>query len=102
VPPDTPPVSDALDQAVDVRRGQTPAEVGRFLRVNGDRVRDWIRRGEMGALNLAPRRCGRPRYIILPEHLAEFVRRHRAATPAAKSAPRRRRPAVGQVDYFPD
>ena len=82
-------------------RGLTPSEASRLLRVSADRVRDWIKRGELGAIDTAPHRCGKPRFIILPEHLSEFVRRRRAATPAARPAPRRRLRKVA-VDYFPD
>ena len=78
-----------------------PSEASRLLRVSADRVRDWIKRGELGAIDTAPHRCGKPRFIILPEHLSEFVRRRRAATPAARPAPRRRLRKVA-VDYFPD
>lgn len=89
------------DTAIAVARGQTPAEVARYLRVNGDRVRGWIKTGELKAINTAKHLCGRPRYIVLPEHLAEFVGRRQAATPAAKPAPRRRRPP-DEIDFFPD
>jgi hypothetical protein len=81
-------------------RGLTPNEVARLIRVSPDRVRAWIKSGELGAIDTAPHRCGKPRYVILPGHLAEFERRRRAATPAAKPAPRRRRAPV--KDYYPD
>jgi excisionase family DNA binding protein len=84
------------------QRGYTPAELARLLRVSADRIRGWIKSGELGALDTALHRCGKPRYVILPHHLAEFERRRCAATPAAKPSPRRKRQAVGQVDYFPD
>jgi excisionase family DNA binding protein len=79
--------------------GYTPNELARLLRVSADRVRRWITNGELTALNTAPSRCGRPRYVILPHHLAEFERRRAAA--ALKPAPWRRRRTT-EVDYFPD
>ena len=82
-------------------RGYTPAELARLLRVSPDRVRAWIKSGELPALNVATHRCGRPRFVILPQHLAEFEKRRRAATPVAKPSPRKRR-ATGIVDYYPD
>lgn len=93
----TPPVEL---RAVEPARGYTPREVARVLRVSPDRVRAWILSGELGAINTAGRRCGKPRYVVLPQHLAEFARA-RSAGPTAKPAPRRRRPA-GHIDYYPD
>src|SRR3954468_8693332 len=85
---------------VDVARGYTPNELARLLRVSPDRIRAWIKAGELGALDTARHRCGRPRYVILPHHLTEFEQRRRATTPAAKPLPRRRRTVA--VDYYPD
>jgi hypothetical protein len=93
------PTSPATD--IDTaQRGHTPSELARLLRVSPDRVRSWIVAGELGAIDTARRRCGRPRYVILPEHLAEFVRRRNATPPRA--APRRRRRQRGAIDYYPD
>jgi hypothetical protein len=80
-------------------RGMTPNELARVLRVSPDRVRLWIRNGELPAINTAAVRCSRPRFVVLPHHLAEFERRRQAAAP--KSPPRRRRRSA-TVDYFPD
>lgn len=82
-------------------RGYTPNELARLLRVSPDRVRAWIHSGELAALDTARHRCGKPRYVILPQHLAEFERRRRAATPAAKPAPRRRK-QTAEIDFYPD
>jgi Helix-turn-helix domain len=81
-------------------RGMTPAEVSRLLRVSPDRVRAWIVAGELGAIDTARVRCGRPRYVILPQHLVEFARRRAAAAPRPATRRRRRRPEV--IDYYPD
>jgi excisionase family DNA binding protein len=86
-------------RSVEPAHGLTPREVARYLRISRDRVLGWIRSGELGALNTADVRCGRPRYIVLPEHLAAFAATRRAGQPI-KSAPRQRR--VATVDYFPD
>src|SRR5262249_9515783 len=83
-----------------VERGFTPNELARILRVSADRVRDWIRRGELKALNTAPPRCGRPRFIVLPHHLAEFERARQVVTPS-KAPPRRRRRSV-VFNYYPN
>lgn len=80
--------------------GMTPNEVARLLRISPDRVRAMIVRGELGAINLGPRRGGKPRYVVLPDALEEFTRRHAAATPADKPPRRRKQPAAA-VDFYP-
>jgi len=81
-------------------RGLTVHDVAQRYRVSPDKVRTWIRSGELAAINTASSRCGKPRYVITPEALADFERGHQAATPP-KPTPRRRR-RTGQVDYYPD
>ncbi len=80
--------------------GQTVREVARRYRISPDKVRAMIGRGELRAINTADRLCGKPRWVILPEALAEFERGRQAQTPA-KPAPRRKRQA-GQTDFYPD
>jgi excisionase family DNA binding protein len=82
-------------------RGYTPNELAKILRVNADRVRAWIKSGELPAINTASARCGKPRFVILPHHLAEFEKRRQAAeTP--KPERRRRSKQTTEVDYYPD
>jgi hypothetical protein len=79
--------------------GLTVREVARRYRVSPDRVRGWVRRGELAAINTADAQCRRPRFVIPPEALHQFERDRSAARP--KPAPRRRRrPAV--IDFYPD
>ena len=80
-------------------RGHTPRELGRILRVSPDKVRAMIRSGELGAINTATVRCGKPRFIVLPHHLAEFEKGRRISPPA-KPAPRQKR-RRDMIDYFP-
>jgi excisionase family DNA binding protein len=86
------------DVARKAERGYTPRELARLLRVSPDRVRSWIAAGELGAIDTARHRCSKPRYVILPQHVEEFLRR-RSASPAPK--PRRRKRTCA-VDYYPD
>jgi hypothetical protein len=81
------------------QRGMTPNEVALRYRVSPDKVREWIRRGALRAINVADVKCGKPRFVVPPEAIAEFERVRAAAEPP-KPARRRRQPAV--VDYFPD
>lgn len=65
-----------------------------MLRVNPDKVRGWIKRGELRAVNVAGVRCGRPRLVVLPHHLAEFESRPAAAPPPMPPKGRKRTHAV--------
>jgi hypothetical protein len=93
--PDTIPLRPAPTAV----RGYTPNELARLLRVSPDRVRGWIMSGELQALNTATVCCGKPRYVILPYHLAAFEQSRRASEPP-RPPRKRRRPAA--VDYYPD
>jgi hypothetical protein len=80
-------------------RGYTTADIARRFRVSEDRVRGWISRGELFAINTSDARCKRPRYVVPPDALERFERGRAAAQP--KPAPRRRhKPAM--IDFFPD
>lgn len=81
-------------------RGYTPREVARLLRVNPDRVRGWIKSGQLGAIDTSTNRCGKPRYVILPHHLSEFEQSRRAGNP--QKPPPRRRKRSDAIDYYPD
>jgi excisionase family DNA binding protein len=80
-------------------RGLTVREVARRYRVGEDKVRAWIKRGELRAITTASVTCGRPRYVVQPEALAEFEQR-RTAAPPPKPIRMRRRPEM--IDYYPD
>ena len=81
-----------------VPTGFTVADVARRYRVGEDKVRAFIARGELLAINTATALCGRPRWIILPDALAAFEKR-REGGPPPKTARRRKRPS--QMDYYP-
>jgi hypothetical protein len=82
-----------------LQAGLTVADAARRYRVSPDKIRAFIARGELAAVNTASVLCAKPRWIILPDSLAAFERR-RASGPAPK--PRRRPRQTGLVDYFPD
>jgi hypothetical protein len=82
-------------------RGLTPNELARVWRVSPDWIRALIRSGEIGAVNTARHRCGRPRFVILPHHLAEWEQRRRTPTPEVPKPKRKKKP-TGFVDYYPD
>jgi excisionase family DNA binding protein len=80
-------------------RGLTTRELARYLRISPDRVRAMIASGELGAINTSATKCSRARYVVLPEHLAAWVRQ-RAAGPAPR--PPRRTQRIALVDFYPD
>ena len=83
----------------DSPQSYTPRELAKVLRISPDKIRALIRSGELGAINTATIRCGKPRFVILPHHLVEFEKGRRI-TPAAKPAPRKQHQR-GMTDYFP-
>jgi excisionase family DNA binding protein len=87
MPPDTPSAPAGL----------TVADVAKRYRVGEDKVRRWIANGSLRAVNVASTLCGKPRWTILPEALAEFERQ-RAGGPPPRPPRRRRKPVI---DYFP-
>jgi excisionase family DNA binding protein len=82
----------------DTPRGYTPRELAKILRVGPDKVRALIHSGELGAINTATVRCGKPRFVVLPHHLAQFEQGRRIS-PAAKPTPRPKR-RRDMIDYF--
>jgi hypothetical protein len=80
--------------------GLTVRDLARRYRVSEDRVRGWIVRGELRAINRRDTRCGRPSWVIPPEALSDFERGRQAATPDAPK-PKRRKKAI-LTDFYPD
>jgi hypothetical protein len=68
------------------------------LRVSEDKVRAWIRSGELAGVNTADPRSAKPRFVILPEAIQQFAAARSPALPP--KLPRRKR--ITKVDYFPD
>src|SRR5262249_18365073 len=80
--------------------GLTVCDFARRYRVGEDKVRAWIRCGELRAVNTAAVLCGRPRWVIPPEALLEFERLRRGGPLPKPQRPRRR--SGGQIDFLPD
>lgn len=81
--------------------GLTVRDVARRFRVGEDKVRGWIRRGELNAINTADRRCYRPRFVVTADALAAFEIGRAAATPNV-AKPQRRRKQTHIIDFYPD
>jgi hypothetical protein len=93
----TGPCSVALRDAEPLR-GFSVAELCRRWKVGADKVRGWIDRGELAALNTASNLCSRPRYVITPEALEAFERGERATGPKPRRS-RGRKPRVPEMFY---
>jgi hypothetical protein len=80
--------------------GLTVANVAARYRVSPDKVRGWIARGELAAVNVAANLSGKPRWVVTPEALEQFERHRRGGvTPK----PARKRPKVtNAIDFYPD
>jgi hypothetical protein len=76
----------------------TVAEVARRYRVSEDKIRLWIRKGELKAINTAAVMCSRPRWVVLLDSLTAFEQRRSGGPPP--TPPRRKRRSVA-VDYYP-
>jgi transposase len=79
--------------------GFTTRDVARRFRVGEDKVRSWIARGELKAVNTASVLCAKPRWVVTAESLAEFERQ-RTSGPPPRPPKRRRRET--EIDYLPD
>jgi excisionase family DNA binding protein len=74
----------------------TISEIAKRYRVSRDRVRGWIRRGELLAVNVGDERT---RYVVTQEHVEMFERR-RTVTPTPAATRRRR--LVKSYQFYPD
>jgi hypothetical protein len=79
--------------------GLTVRDVANRYRVSPDKVRSWIKKGELAAVNTASTLCGRPRFVIPPDAIARFEHGRSAGQAKKPARPKKR---TNAVDYFPD
>ena len=79
--------------------GLTVRDVAKLFRVSPDKVRAWISKGELPAVNTSDALCRKPRFVILPHQLAEFAARRQVALPPKKVPRRQKRTA--EIDFYP-
>jgi hypothetical protein len=77
----------------------TVRDLARRWRIGEDKIRGFLRRGELVGVNVATNLCGKPQWRIPAESVERFERR-RSSAPAPDPPQRRRRRTV--VDYYPD
>ena len=68
-------------------------------KIGADKIRAFLRRGELLAVNVAANLSGRPQWRITPESVEAFEQRRSSAPPP--KPPRRKRGQKGVVDYYP-
>ncbi len=79
----------------------TPGELAKYWGVSHDKVLNWIRNGQLKAINVASSPNVRPRYRITEEGIADFQRvREENAQPKVNIPKQRRRKPVGDVIEF--
>jgi excisionase family DNA binding protein len=85
--------------ANDAERYLTPPMIAKQLRVSPEKVLNWIRKGDLRAINVSDGNC-RPRYRVAPEDLDEFLKRREVQPPPPIQRRRRKRqpPEGGPID----
>jgi excisionase family DNA binding protein len=82
-------------------RSFTVPELAVYLRVGVKTIREWIRKGELTAVNVGS--LNRTRLIITPDALADFIRRRSVPVePQPRRRRRRERLTNPEKDWFPD
>jgi hypothetical protein len=90
----TPPSADTLPAGM----GLTLAELSRRWRIGGDKLRRFLKQGQLIGFNVAGSLSGKPQWRVSPEEVARFENR-RSSVPPKPTARRRKAMAV---DFFPD
>jgi hypothetical protein len=81
------------------QEGYRVADLCRRWKVGADKIRGFLRRGELVAVNVATNLSGKPQWRVTAESVQQFERR-RSSVPVSKPRRRRRRPV--ETDYYPD
>jgi hypothetical protein len=79
--------------------GYSVADLCRRWKVGPDKIRAFLRRGELVGVNVATNLSAKPQWRVTLESVHAFEAR-RSSAPEPKPARRRKRPY--QTDYFPD
>jgi excisionase family DNA binding protein len=85
----------------DSAKPMTPKEYADSLGCNQDTVRYWIATGKLGAINVARKQGGKPRYKILPKHREEFEKtRSTQAAPVERRNRKSRKPSGDYTRFY--
>lgn len=78
--------------------GFSVADLCRRWKVGADKIRGFLRRGELVGINLATNLSGKPQFRITAESVYQFEQR-RSTAPPPKQPKRKKRTAI--VVFFP-
>lgn len=79
--------------------GYSVADLCCRWKVGADKVRAFLRRGELVGVNVADDLAGKPQWRVTPESVEAFERR-RTSAPPPKAVRRRRKPDPAEVQYY--
>ena len=91
-------LEDTRNAVLASRAKLTPPQLARLWGISPDKVLNWIRSGELRAINVAERRGGRPRYLIDRADIQAFETRR--AVIAIVPVRRRSKPRSTDVIEF--
>src|SRR5712692_2208597 len=94
-----PTVGESREFGAVATQGFSVADLCRRWKIGADKIRAFLRRGDLVGINVATNLSGRPQWRITRESVELFERR-RSSAPAERPQRRRRRPQL--VDYYPD
>ena len=79
----------------------TPPMIAKLMGVSEDKVRYWIKSGELEAIDISKSKNQRPRFVVHRDAFEDFQRR-RSPSPAPKQTKRKRKQDADGKDWFPD
>jgi hypothetical protein len=82
------------------QRGYSVPDLAMRWKVSEEKIRGWLARGELVAVNVASNLASKPQWRVLHLSVERFEQR-RSSAPPPKPVRRRRR-TLAVVDYFPD
>lgn len=85
---------------VEPNRFSTPNELAARYGVKPSKVIEWIKAGELKAIDTATRQGLKPRYKCSPQAVELFEASRAVSKPAMPTPRRQRKPITGIVDHF--
>lgn len=78
----------------------TPGDLAERWGISPDKVLNWIRNGDLKAVNVATTMNGRPRFRITDEAIEDFQTRRQPVPPPKLPRQKRRKPAGDVIEFF--
>ena len=83
-------------------RWLTPPQIAELLAVDQEKVRDWIKSGQLDAYNVASTLNGKPRWRVSPEEFDKFLNGRKSAAGHTSKRSRRPRQHAEVISFYPD